>query len=374
MIGFLEAVGSFVAGTLVPFLFLLALIVFVHEFGHFIVARWCGVGVRTFSIGFGPELIGRTDRKGTRWRISAIPLGGYVRFVGDENIASAAGRAALDRLAPAERRVAFAAQPVARRAAIVVAGPLANLLLAIVIFAALFSAVGQQVSPARIDSVLPDTPAAAAGFEAGDLITEIDGTPIESFADLQRIVSTNAGIPLSVTVERDGAAVPLAVTPETEEVVDEFGNAYRRGLIGIAGSITGDELETVRYGVPAALWRGVEETWFVIDTTFTYVGRIIRGTESADQLGGPISVARVAGEAASIGFLSLLSLAAYVSISIGLVNLFPIPLLDGGHLMFYAYEALRGRPLSDRAQEVGFRLGFMVVLMLLIFATWNDVT
>ena len=374
MIEALEGIGDFTVGLILPFLFVLTLVVFFHELGHFIVARWCGVTVRTFSIGFGPELFGFTDRKGTRWRVSAIPLGGYVRFLGDENAASAAGREAVARMEPAQRALTFLGKPVAQRAAIVAAGPLANFALAIVIFTALFALAGREITPARVDSVVPDGPAAAAGFEPGDMITAIDGTRIEAFSDLQRIVGLNAGTELAVTVARDGAELTLLVTPRSEVAEDRFGNTFRHGLIGIVHEGSPEEVTLQRFSLPEAFARGVGETWFMIAATFDYVGRVFTGRESIDQLGGPITVARVAEEAASIGFSTLLSIAALISISIGLINLMPVPLLDGGHLLYFAFEAVRGKPLSDRVQEVGFRVGLVLILMLVVVAFVNDFT
>ncbi|MCW5696630.1 MAG: RIP metalloprotease RseP [Bauldia sp.] len=351
-----------------------AVVVFIHELGHFLVARWFGVGVQTFSLGFGPELVGFTDRRGTRWRISAIPLGGYVRFVGDQNVASLSTREALAELPEAERARLLVSKPVGQRAAVYAAGPFANFLLAIAIFAILFSAVGERVIEPRIDAVIPGQAAEAAGFEAGDLIVAIDGRRVESFNEFQRIVSTSTGETLSVTVDRAGTALTLAVVPQLQEATDPFGNVARRAQIGVQTRTAPEDVVTVHYSVPAAIAKGFGEVWFVIEATFSYLGKVVTGVESLDQLGGPISVAQAAGQAASLGFLSLLSLIAFVSVSIGLVNLFPIPILDGGHLAFCAYEAIRRRPPSDRALEISLRVGLAALLTLVIFATWNDLT
>jgi regulator of sigma E protease len=358
---------------LLAFIFVLTIIVFFHELGHYLVARWCGVTVKVFSIGFGPELIGWTARSGTRWRISAIPLGGYVKFLGDENAASVTDRDALQQMNPDEYKRSFAAKNVAQRAAIVAAGPIANFILAIAIFAVIFAAFGRQVTTPLVDTVTPGSAAEAAGFQPGDLVVAINGAPIETFADLQRIVTVSAGETLAVTVERAGARVDLTATPEMKEQTDRFGNVHRIGMLGIGRSATNADITTQRFSVPEAIWLGAQETWFVVDRTVSYIGGVISGRESPDQLGGPIRVAQVSGQVATLGFLALINLAAILSVSIGLINLFPIPMLDGGHLLYYAVEAIRGKPLSERAQEMGFRVGLALVILLMLFATWNDI-
>lgn len=366
--------AAWIWANIIPFLFVLTVVVFFHELGHFLVARWCGVAVKVFSVGFGPELFGFDDRKGTRWRLSAIPLGGYVKFLGDENAASVTDRDAVAAMSPEERGKSFAAKGVGARAAIVAAGPLANFVLAIIIFTAIFSIFGRETLTPRVDSVVEGSAAEAAGFEPGDLVLSIDGREILSFTDLQRIVTVMAGQELAVAVERDGQQTNLTVVPELRELTDRFGNTQRVGVLGITRNATGPEdIVTETYSVPAAAWLAVQETWFVTERTLSYLGAVIVGRESADQLGGPIRVAEVSAQVATIGFVALINLAAILSISIGLINLFPIPMLDGGHLVFFAFEAIRGRPLSDRVQEIGFRIGLAAVLMLMIFATWNDI-
>jgi regulator of sigma E protease len=369
----LHAVGGSFAGYLLPFLFVLSLVVFFHELGHFLVARWCGVRVLVFSIGFGPEIIGFNDRHGTRWKISAIPLGGFVKFLGDENAASVPDGEALARMDVSERAQSFMFQPVAKRAAVVVAGPLANFALAVVIFAAVFMLYGKQTMSARVDAVQPDSAAAAAGFKPGDLVVAINGHHIEGFSDMQRIVSDSAGETLDITVKRDGAIVDLKATPTLEEKKDSFGNVRRIGILGIQRSPAPEDLKFHPVSPPQAVWMSLQETWSVISRTLSYIGGVVTGREAASQLGGPIRIAQMSGQVASFGFVPLLQLAAVLSVSIGLLNLFPIPLLDGGHLLFYSIEAVRGRPLSERAQEVGFRIGLAIVFMLMIFATFNDI-
>lgn len=371
----MELIGSLLGsavGYLLPFLFVLTIVVFFHELGHFLVARWCGVRVVAFSVGFGPELVGRTDRHGTRWKLSAIPLGGYVKFAGDENEASAPDQQALAAMSEAERAGAFQTKSVGKRAAIVAAGPIANFLLAIVIFAVLFGTLGRSDISARVDGVNPGSAAAEAGLQPGDLILAIDGNPVETFTDLQRVVSFSAGQPLVLDVDRAGALVTVTVTPRREEITDRFGNVQSVGLLGVTRSASQEDVVTRHFGPIEAIGEGVKESWFVVSRTAAYISRVVTGRESADQLGGPIRVAQISGQVATIGFIALINLTAVLSISIGLLNLLPIPMLDGGHLMFYAAEALRGKPLSERVQEYGFRVGIAIVLFLMVFATWND--
>jgi len=273
----------------------------------------------------------------------------------------------------AERSLSFFFQPVYKRAAIVVAGPMANFLLAVVIFGAIFMLYGKQTMSARVDSVQADSGAAAAGFQPGDVVISIDGRAIDNFADMQRIVSESAGEPLQVVVERNGAQLDLKATPALKEIKDNFGIVHRIGILGISRSMAPEDLKFQPVSPPQAVWLGLQETWFVVDRTLSYIGGVIVGREAADQLGGPIRIAQISGQVASIGFVALVHLAAVLSVSIGLLNLFPIPLLDGGHLLFYSIEAMRGRPLSERAQEVGFRIGLAIVVMLMIFATFNDI-
>jgi len=360
-------------GYIVPFLFVLTIVVFFHELGHFLVARWAGVKVLTFSLGFGPELAGFNDRHGTRWKISAIPLGGYVKFFGDESEASTPSSEVLANMTEEERAGSFHHKKVAPRAAIVAAGPIANFILAIVIFAGVFTFYGKPNTSARVDKVEAGSAAAAAGFQVGDVVTSIDGDKIESFSDMQRIVGVRAGEQMTFTIKRGDGTVQLHGTPELREVKDPFGNMHRLGVLGITRATSPGDVTSERVNPATALWLGVKETWFVIDRTMAYVGGLFTGREAADQVGGPLRIAQLSGQVATIGLVALVQFAAALSISIGLLNLFPVPLLDGGHLLFYAVEAVRGRPLSDRAQEMGFRIGLGLVLMLMVFATYNDI-
>jgi regulator of sigma E protease len=372
IMGSLSAFGGGLAGYIVPFLFVLTIVVFFHELGHFLIARRCGIKVLTFSIGFGPEILGFNDRYGTRWKLSAIPLGGYVKFFGDENEASVPDQAAAA-MTEEEKKVSFVHQKVGPRAAVVAAGPIANFILAIVIFAGIFMVVGKQTTSARVDAVQPNSAAAAGGFQPGDLVLSINGSKIDSFSDMQRIVSVAAGEKLTIVVERGGVPVTLHATPRWGELKDPFGNSHRLGVLGISHSMAPGSIKTQKMNPLQAVVAGVQETWFVVDRTLGYIGGVFAGRETASELGGPIRIAQVSGEVASAGFTALIRLTAVLSVSIGLLNLFPIPLLDGGHLLFYGIEAARGRPLSDRAQEVGFRIGLAIVVMLMIFATFNDI-
>ena len=368
----LSGFGDTLLGYLIPFLFVLTVVVFVHELGHFLVARWCGVGIKAFSIGFGPEIVGFTDRHGTRWKISWIPLGGYVKFIDDENVASAGGRRTLDQLTPEERARSFQGKSLAQRAAVVAAGPIANFLLAIVVFTAIFGVFGERITAAKVDIVNPGSAAERAGFLPGDRVISIDGTAIETFGEMQRIVAMSPDQPLHFVVDRGGKTIGITVTPELKTITDRFGNEMRMGLLGIQRKAAPEEWTLKRHDPVTAFVMAVKETYFVISRSLGYLYDVVTGRESADQLGGPIRIAQVSGQVATAGFLALLNLCAIISVSIGLINLFPIPMLDGGHLLFYGIEALRGRPLSEGTQEMGFRIGLAFVLMLMIFATWND--
>ena len=357
------------AGYVAPFLLVLGIVVFFHEFGHFQVGRWCGVKADVFSLGFGPEVYGRVDRHGTRWRLALIPLGGYVKFHGDANAASAG--ADLSAMSPEERRISFATQPVWKRALIVVAGPLANFILAVMIFAGVAFFVGQGVMTPRVDSLRPGEVAEAAGFKPGDMIRSINGKPIASWSELQRIVQVSAEVPLSFVVERDGQEVALTATPKLRVLDTPFGK-NRVGLIGLNGSTRPDDWKLQRFGVLESVNQGVKETLYIAERTLVLIGGLIVGAESLDQVSGPIGTGYVAGKVAAFGFAALMNLTAVLSVSIGLLNLMPIPMLDGGHLLFQAIEAVKGKPLSERVQEYGFRLGFAFVIALMLFTTFND--
>ena len=368
-----NTLGHGIIGTVVPFLFILTVVVFFHELGHFLVARWAGVKVLAFSIGFGPELIGFNDRHGTRWKISAVPLGGYVKFFGDDTEASTPSCEKLAAMTEEERAGSFHHKKVGPRAAIVAAGPIANFILGALIFAGMALYYGKPSLIARVDVVAADSAAASAGFKAGDVVMRIDGKPIESFADMQQIVAMSAGSSLVFEVKRDGAVVSLNATPALKERKDIFGNSHRVGVLGIERKPQDGEAMTTPVGFVESLRIGVEQVWFIIATTFKSLGLLIVGAGNPQEMSGPIGIAEISGQAAHAGFQFVINLCAFLSVSIGLLNLFPIPLLDGGHLLFYGAEVLRGRPLSERAQEMGFRIGLGLVLMLVVFTTYNDI-
>lgn len=367
--------GTFgvLTGEIVPFILILSLLVFVHEMGHYLVGRWSGIGILVFSVGFGPELAGYTDKRGTRWKLSAIPLGGYVKFLGDEDASSKTDTGALAGMSPEERSRTFAGASLGRRAATVAAGPIANFLLAIVIFATLFSVYGRPVADPVVASVVPASAAERAGVKPGDALISIDGNPVTTFEDVRRYVSVRPDTSIKITLKRGTEMVDVPLVPERKEITDGFGNKSEVGLIGIVTDDKAGKFRMVQYTPTQAVAQGVKECWAIVTGTFDYLSNVVTGRMKADQLGGPIRVAQVSGQMASIGISALLQLAAMLSVSIGLLNLMPIPVLDGGHLFFYAVEAVRGRPLTERTQEIAFRIGFAIVLTLMVFTTWNDI-
>jgi regulator of sigma E protease len=360
------------AGYILPFLFVLSLVVFFHELGHFLVGRWCGVKVDTFSLGFGPELFGFNDRSGTHWRVAAFPLGGYVRFHGEANGASMTDEAALAAMPPGDRAVSFIAQKVWKRAAIVAAGPLANFLLAIVIFTGIFYVNGRAILLPMVDGIATGSAAEAAGFQLGDRIVSIGGIKVDSFEDMQRVVQTASDTELVFSVERGGKLVELVATPRRRDVVTPFGTT-RVGVLGVQSKSKPENWHVQNYDFVGSVKLAGSETWYVVARTGSYLKGLAAGQESTDQLSGPIRIAEVSGAMAKIGLAALLNLAAILSISVGMLNLFPIPLLDGGHLVYYAVEAVRGKAMNDKLQQFGFRVGLMLVTSLMVFATYNDI-
>jgi regulator of sigma E protease len=353
-------------GYILPFIAAIVVIVFIHELGHFLVARWFGVRVEAFSVGFGKKLFGWKDSKGTEWRICALPIGGYVKFEGDENAASFPS---ADQGNTSEGN--FHTKPVWQRALVVAAGPFANFLLAIAIFAAAFSLVGIPHYSARVSELPADSAAKAAGILAGDWIREIDGVTIKHFGDIQSYVRVRPGQDMTVVVERNGERLTYPVTSRAVELDDGFGGKINIGQIGI-GRDPKEELVITRMGPVEAVSEATKQTWSIITTTLRYLKRMVVGQESVKMIGGPGMMAKGAGDAASNGFTSFVAFVAFISVSIGLVNLFPVPMLDGGHLVFYAIEALRGKPLGPKAQEWGFRIGLSFVIMLMLLGTTND--
>jgi regulator of sigma E protease len=367
--GFLGAMGWYV----IPFVVVLSVVVFFHELGHYLVGRWCGVKVDAFSLGFGPELFARVDKHGTRWRLALFPLGGYVKFHGDAGVSSAPDTTALAGMVQSERRRTLGGQPVLNRAAIVAAGPIANFLLAIVIFTVSFSIYGQYTLTPRVGGVEVGSPADLAGFKTGDLIRSANGSAIDSFEDLHQAISTSTGLSMTFALERDGKDMTIVAMP-TIALVDLAPFGKRRvGRLGIRASSNPADRRLETCALPECFVWSVKDTWSVVSATGSYLGGLFAGRESADQISGPIGVAQVAGEVAKISLLALFSLTAVFSVSVGLMNLLPVPMLDGGHLLFYAIEAVRGRPLSERTQEIGLRVGIALVAMLVIFSTSHDI-
>lgn len=356
----------------VPFLAVLTVIVFVHEMGHYLVARWNGVAIHTFSIGFGPELFGWNDRHGTRWRVSAVPLGGYVRFLGDMNAASLPDAESPMLQDPALAPHLFVNKSVWQRIAIVAAGPLANVILTFLILYALLLGYGRYTVPAVIGEVLPGSVAQSAGFLPGDEIVAVDGYVVRGFDDFQRYVATSPARPVTIELERDGALQVLELTPEAVEIEDRFGNSQRVGRIGVSREVAETDLTLYRPGPVEALGMTVEEIRFIIQRTGQFLGDFFVGRGDVEQLSGPVKVAKVSGEVATLGLIALINLMALLSLNIGIFNLLPVPMLDGGHLLYYLIEAVRGRPLSMRVQEMGFRFGFALVLCLMVFTVFND--
>jgi regulator of sigma E protease len=370
---FLKPVADLVAWLgwyVLPFIVILSAIVFFHELGHYLVARWRGVKIDAFSLGFGPELFARVDSRGTRWRVAALPLGGYVKFHGDANAASVES-GPVD--TSVDRSGALAAQPLPSRAAIVLAGPVANFILALVIFTGMFMAFGRVEHMARIGRVEPNSPAAAAGFKPGDLVKSIDGDKIGSFEALQEATLMSTGLPMTFVVERDGHDVSLTATPRVTVVDQGVFGKRRMGHLGLASSASPNDVKVERCGpATCAVW-GAGQEWFIVKATGAYIVGIFAGRESTDQVSGLIGAAQMAGEMAKISLWELFSLAAWFSVSVGFMNLLPIPLLDGGHLVFYACEAVLGRPLSERMQEIGLRIGIALVALLVVFTTSHDI-
>ena len=370
----LDAIRSLIAWTplgLPAFLFVITTVVFFHELGHFLMARRFGVKVETFSVGFGKEIFGWTDRLGTRWKVSWLPIGGYVKFAGDANAASQPDAAAAEKMSAEEREGALLFKPLYQRALVAASGPLANFILAIVILTGLTYFAGHTVIAPVIGQVTKGSAAEAAGIKPGDLVTRIDDTAITDFQQLPEIISVSGGVPLAIGIHRGNQDITLRVTPRLTKIQDMLGNNTSQMVIGVRPDPKAP-VTRQHFGVVGAFAAGCSQTWSIFKNTFLGIGQMIAGHASADQLRGPVGIANMTRQVADFGFLALLNLAAVLSVSIGLANLFPIPLLDGGHLLYYACEAVLGRPLGARAQDVGFRLGLVVVLGLMLLTTWND--
>ena len=353
----------------VPFLAVLTALVFVHEMGHYLVARYCGVRIEVFSIGFGREIIGWNDKVGTRWKFSLIPIGGYVKMFG-EAPDGAPTEAKQPGLPEEPDKESFHAKTLGQRAAVVFAGPFANFLFAVVLLTGMFVFVGQPYTPADISNVLAGSAAERAGIKPGDIIKSINGTDIERFEQVIRIVQLTPGGALSIIVERGGRQLSLSTVSDVHELTDRFGNTRTIGRLGVSRS--GGDMVMVRHNPAVAAWHAVGETAIMTGNILDALWQIIAGTRSTDELGGPIRIAQMSGQMWASGLPNLLMFAAILSINLGLINLFPVPMLDGGHLLFYGFEAIRGKPLGERAQDFGFRIGVAMVLALMVFATWND--
>jgi site-2 protease. Metallo peptidase. MEROPS family M50B len=352
----------------IPFLVVLSVLVFVHELGHYLVARWCGVRVETFSIGFGREIVGWTDRAGTRWKFSLVPLGGYVKMFGEMDFSEAEDPPVLS---PEEKAVSFHYKPLKRKAAIVAAGPAANFLFAIVALMGLFLVAGEPAPLAVVGSVQEDSAAAAAGFQPGDEIVAIDGKPVAWFDDIRTIVSDRAETALKFEIVRDGETITLTATPRSQLMSLADGNSRTIGIVGIR-----PDLKRIGYqhlGPLQAVGAAFDRTFALSTQIVSALGQIISGSRSASELGGPIRIAQLSGQMAEDGLINLIFFMAALSVNLGLINLLPVPMLDGGHLLFYGFEAVRGKPVSPRVLEYCFRIGLAFVLMLMVFATWNDI-
>lgn len=362
--------GGFIH-TMIPFLFVITFIVFFHELGHFLVGRWCGVRVMTFSIGFGPEVFGWNDRLGTRWRVALLPLGGYVRFFGDADAASTPDHETMTVMTPAEKAVSFAFQPVWKRFLIVLAGPVASISLGIVIFSSNAYLFGRMVLIPKVASVMADSAAAEAGFKIGDVIRSVDGQPVESFIDVQRIVGVHAGTALNFRVDREGSEISLTATPRSQ-MRDSIAGQRRMGVLGIAAARDEASLVIKHEGLFGSISFGFAQSWEVLSSSGDFIAGLFSGRASPDQLSGPIGIAKMSGEVAKAGLSALIGFAGLISVSIGFLNLMPVPMLDGGHLVLFIIEAARRRALDQRVTEIIFRVGLGLLLCLTLFSLYVD--
>ena len=356
-----------------PFLILLTVVVFVHEYGHYYFARKYGVGVTDFSIGFGKEIFGFNDKSGTRWKFCLIPLGGYVKFFGDRNVFSQAEQEELlKKYNESDRKKLFVTKPLYQRSLIVFGGPLANFILAIVIFTFIYMFSGKDFTPAKISEVQENSPAFSSGLQANDIITSINNNKIQSVLEVSTHINASTNDTIEVEVLRNQQELTFLITPSEVLGEDNLGNKVKRKIIGIKISPLNNEFNKQKLGPAKAIYYAAGETWFVTKTTLKFVGSMFKGKGDTSQLGGPIRIAKITGQVAQFGLIAFLSIMAYISISLGLINLFPIPLLDGGHLMFYAFEKILGKPLSQKTQEGFFRIGLILLFSLMFFTTFND--
>ena len=359
--------------SILPFLVLILVVVFIHEYGHYYFAKKYGVMVTDFSIGFGKELFGWNDKSGTRWKICWIPLGGYVKFFGDRNVFSQSDQEELiKKYSEEERKKLFILKPLYQRSLIVAAGPIANFILAVVIFLFIYMFIGKDFTPAVINEVQKDSPAEVAGLMKNDVILEIDGTEVKSILDVSKLITMSTSDFIDFKVSRYDQDVLLKVKPNIVETEDNLGNKVNKRIIGIMLGPYNNKINHVKLGPAKALYYSLNEVYFVTISSLKYLGSILTGSGDSSQLGGPIRIAKITGQVAEFGIVPFLSIMAYISISLGLINLFPIPLLDGGHLMFYGFEKILGRPLSQKTQEGFFRIGMFLLLFIMFFATYND--
>ena len=356
-----------------PFIVLIVVVVFIHEYGHYYFAKKYGVGVTDFSIGFGKEIFGWNDKSGTRWKICWIPLGGYVKFFGDRNVFSQADQEKIiEKYNDEERQKLFVLKPIYQRALIVFGGPLANFILALVIFFSIYTFIGKDFTPAVINEVQKDSPAMVGGLKQNDIILEIDGNEVQSIMDVSKYITMSTSEFVDFKVKRSYDELLLKIRPDTVLSEDNLGNKLNKRMVGIKLGAYNDEINHVKLGPAKAIYHAAHEVYYVSVSSLKYIGGMIVGKADTSQLGGPIRIAKISGQVAEFGILAFISMMAYISISLGLVNLFPIPLLDGGHLMLYAFEKVLGRPLSQKTQEGFFRIGMFLLLSLMFFTTFND--
>lgn len=356
--------------TLPSFLLVLGIVVFVHEWGHYIVAKMCGVKIESFSIGFGPEIFGINDRSGTRWKVSILPLGGYVKMFGDADPSSAQPGDKVQEMTPAQRRQAFFFKPVVSRAAIVFAGPAINFIFTFLVFFFLFVIEGEPFTPPKVGSIMEGSPAAHAGLRPGDVILKINNAAIRRFEDIRREVSASRDERLKLVIGRRGAQLEKTLTPNITEVKDRFGGAHKISQIGVKSEQ--GKMEYKKLGPVEAVGAAVSEMNNMVVMTLKAIGQIIAGTRGTEELGGPLRIAEMSGKIGKEGFVPLVWFMAVISLSLGLFNLFPIPLLDGGHLFFYLVEAIKGGPLHESILEFTSKAGFVFIIGMMIFFTWND--
>ena len=358
---------------ILPFIVLILVVVFIHEYGHYYFAKKYGVGVTDFSIGFGKEIFGWNDKSGTRWKICWIPLGGYVKFFGDRNVFSQADQEKiLEKYDEEDRRKLFVLKPLYQRVLIVFGGPLANFLLALVIFFSIYTFVGKDFTPAVINEVQKDSPAMVGGLEQDDIILEIDGNEVQSIMDVSKYITMSTSDFIDFKVKRSYEELLLQIKPDTVLSEDNLGNKLNKRIVGIKLGAYNNEINHVKLGPAKAIYHAASEVYYVSVSSLKYIGGMIVGKADTSQLGGPIRIAKISGQVATFGVIAFISMMAYISISLGLINLFPIPMLDGGHLMFYAFEKVLGRPLSQKTQEGFFRIGMFLLLSLMFFTTFND--